>query len=85
MFSKTIIVVTEKGKKTMLIKVTGIEGGAYLINPNRIMLIEYYESEPNKKITQIIFKPTEFLRVQESFDEILELIERSENGKRTDN
>lgn len=62
----------------MLIKVTGIEGGAYLINPNRIMLIEPYKSRTYKEATTIVFDEANILRVVESFDEILGLIERSD-------
>lgn len=69
----------------MLVKVTGVEGGTYLINPDRIALVERYKARSGKDGSTIVFETETFLRVSETLDEILDIVERSENGTKRDN
>lgn len=67
------------GGQTMLVKVTGVEGGTYLINPDRIALVERYRTKAGEEASTIVFETETFLRVSETLDEIWGIVERSKN------
>ena len=71
--------VTIKGEKTMsnLIIVTGADGKRFCVDRTSITGIEYYYYE-EKEYRLLIFKKNPCLIVQETVEEVMELIEESE-------
>ena len=67
----------------MFIKLTGIGANTIAINADNICFIKtiYYSNYSS----MIVFTSDTTLKVKESSAEILEMIERSKNGTRTDN
>jgi uncharacterized protein YlzI (FlbEa/FlbD family) len=63
------------------IKVKGLNGKGYVINAERIMCIESHSERGYIDASVIVFNENSFIKVSESPDMILKLIERSENGK----
>ena len=58
----------------MLIKLTGISGGVYLVNPGKIMFIAPYKTRSNEEASEIVFGADNVLRVSATIDEIAEKI-----------
>ncbi len=64
----------------MIIKLTGIEGGTILVNTERIKFVVPYSTRGHIDASIVDFDEDN-IRVSESPEMILKLIERSENGK----
>lgn len=77
--------VTIKGEKTMsnLIIVTGADGKRFCVDRTSITGIEYYYYYQEKEYRLLIFKKNPCLIVQETVEEVLELIEKSEAKEKT--
>lgn len=65
----------------MFIKVTCTNGKPFIINTERIMCIEPSSTKKYGNASTIVFNENSFIEVCEDPDMIMNLIERSENGK----
>jgi hypothetical protein len=65
----------------MIIKLTGIEGGTILVNTEIIKFVVPYSTRGHIDASIVDFGEDSHIRVSESPEMILKLIERSENGK----
>jgi hypothetical protein len=65
----------------MIIKLTGIESGTILVNTERIKFVVPYSTRGHIDASIVDFGEDSYIRVSESPEMILKLIERSENGK----
>lgn len=65
----------------MIIKLTGIEGGTVLVNTEKIKFVVPYSTRGYIDASIVDFGEDSHIRVSESPEMIVKLIERSENGK----
>ena len=64
----------------MFIKLTDLDGEKVFINVSRIMFIVPYSTRGYTEASTVYMNSDAYMKVSESPDMILKLIERSENG-----